>query len=59
MTLTVADDGRGLAGTSPGVGTRSMHALAQRAGGTVRLQPRASGGALVLLQLPKEEESAG
>jgi signal transduction histidine kinase len=50
--LTVTDDGRGLAGSSPGVGIRAMTERASELGGTLTLESPAVGGCRVRTELP-------
>jgi signal transduction histidine kinase len=57
LTVTVADDGRGLPasgaiGDKPGYGLRAMRERASRIGATLQAENQASGGALVRVVLP-------
>ena len=56
LTLTVADDGRGLpAAYLPGVGHRSMHERAAELGGSVTISPAPSGGTCVSATFPLKQ----
>lgn len=54
ITLSVADDGRGLDGTGPGAGIQGMRERALLAGATIEVADRQQGGAEVRLALPVE-----
>ncbi len=56
VTLTVADDGRGLDGSDAGAGIQGMRERALLAGGRVDVRNRAEGGAEVRLELPVRPE---
>lgn len=54
LCLRIADDGRSLpAGRAAGVGLASLRERAEELGGTCRVAPGASGGAVVCAALPQ------
>jgi two-component system sensor histidine kinase UhpB len=56
LTLTVEDDGRGLAaGTMEGTGIRGMRERAMLARGRLAIGPRSGGGTQVILQIPVDQ----
>lgn len=55
LTLTVADDGRGIdRGAVAGVGTQAMRERAEEQGGTCVFEDREGGGAVVAARMPVE-----
>ncbi len=58
ITLTVSDNGRGLPpGHAAGVGSRSMQERAAELGGTLAVQTREGGGALVTARIPLAQKT--
>jgi signal transduction histidine kinase len=57
LRLEIADDGRGLAGGSTGIGLHTMRERAAEIGGTCEIGARAGGGTLVTACLPRLAEA--
>jgi signal transduction histidine kinase len=58
LKLEIVDDGRGLAGSPPGVGMVSMRERAQELGGRCTVTAGPTGGVLIAAQLPLNPEGA-
>ncbi len=56
LVLTVTDDGRGLAGSTPGVGIRAMTERATELGGSLTLDSPVDGGCRIRAELPLRPE---
>lgn len=52
LVVTVTDDGRGIAGTTPGVGIRAMTERATKLGGSLSIESGDDGGCRVRAELP-------